>query len=175
MFSKKQEMATKDMSVVKILSLYPLAREVLKRHGIAFIGKQLSPLESIEKAAIGNGLSGEQLAALLAEINEGILEKKTTFFGEVLRLTPRAAEELNGMLAKKPGKKGIRLRLVSDGCALYSYDMDFGTKKLDGEIVFKTSGLTFYLEKKMMGFLQGTEIDYQGGFLFLNPNVKGMT
>jgi len=176
LFAKKQETekVTREMSIVKILSLFPLAREVFKRNGIEFIGKNLSPLESLEKVAKGNNLSDQQIQNIVKEINQGIEEKgKALFEGELLKVTPLASEKLKEILESKKGKKGIRLRLVSDGCALYSYEMDFGTKKMEGEILFKTSGMKFFIEKKTIGFIKGTEIDFiSDGFFFKNPNVK---
>lgn len=169
---KVEEQVTKEMSIVRILSLYPLAREVIKRNGIEFIGKGLSPFESLDVVGRGNGLSEERIESVVQELNKGIEEKtKALFEGELIRLTEPAAVYLNRLLGQR-GKRGIRLRLASDGCGLYSYDMDFATKKLSDELEFKASGVTLFLEKKTIGLLKGTTIDYQEGFLFKNPNVK---
>jgi len=169
------EKITREMSIVKILSSYPLAREVLKRHGIEFIGRQLSPLESLETVANGNNLEEGEIDKILQEINGGMKKAVSELFsGEILTLTPKASSKLKELLERK-GKKGIRFRLASDGCGLYSYDMDFGTKKLEGEMESKANGIKFYLDRKSIGLIKGLEIDYkeqQGGFMFNNPNVK---
>lgn len=176
LFSREQkfEKINQTMSIVKILTLYPLAREVFKRNGIEFIGKELSPLESLERVAKGNSLSDKDIESIVQEINKGIDEKgKALFEGELLRVTSPAAAKLKEFIEAKKGKKGIRLRLASDGCGLYSYDMDFGTKRLEGELAFEANGITFYLERKTIGLLKGTEIDFlKDGFFFNNPNVK---
>lgn len=171
--------ATKEMSIVHIISASPLARPVLLKHGIKFIGKGLSPLESLEKVAKGNGLSDSDIEKILGEINSASgmtpsasvgLEKK----GEVIELTESAAEKLKQIVRLK-GKKGIRLRLVSDGCSTYVYDMDFATKRIGNEIEVKTGNVKFFVEQKTVDFIKGTMIDYNAekeGFVFDNPNVK---
>jgi len=165
---------SKETSIVKLLSSYPLAREILKRNGIEFIGKNLSPLESLDVVGKGNSLSEKQIESILQEIREGMKRaEKELYSGALLTLTTAAAEELSTILKKKQGKKGFRLKLASDGCGLFSYDLDFATKKLGGEVACKTAGLIFYLEKKTLGMIKGISIDFTGeGFLFKNPNVR---
>lgn len=165
-----QKKITEDMTIVKIISENPLARSVLLNHGIKFVGKGLSPLESLEKVAKGNGLTDKEIEKILFELNKE--HKRSDKI--VLEVSDAASQKLKQMIKSK-NKKGIRLRLVSDGCATYVYDMDFGTKKIEGEIEFKTAGVTFYIEPKSVDFIRGTTIDYdtgQEGFIFDNPNVK---
>jgi iron-sulfur cluster assembly protein len=170
----RQTTVDKTMSVSRALSLAPRAREIFRAYGIRFIGRDLSPLESIERVAVGNGLSPKDVERMITDINESL--KAQDYQKEhVLLLTPAAADQLQHLLAARPGKKGIRLRLVSDGCAAYTYDMDFGTKAVGGEIEVESRGVRFFLEKKIRDLIQGTEIDYsteRGGFLFRNPNVR---
>lgn len=166
---------TRQTTVVQALSRYPLARELLKKHGIQFVGKDLSPLEPLEKVARGNGLSDQQVDALVNDLNAGMARAQQQLLsGELVILTPAAAGAFHALLTRHRGKKGIRLRLSSDGCALYSYDLDFGTRRLSGEEEVRTQGITLWVEKKSLGLLKGVTIDYQGdGFLFRNPHVRG--
>ncbi len=169
LFQKKK--ITNDMSIVNIVSESPLARGILLNHGIKFVGKGLSPLESLEKVARGNGLTDTEIEKILAELNK---EQQKRDDNDILNITNMASEKLRHMI-KARHKKGIRLRLVSDGCASYVYDMDFGTKKIEGEAEFRTNGVTFYIEPKSVDFIKGTIIDYserEDGFIFENPNVK---
>lgn len=168
LFGRKK--ATRDMSIVQIISLSPLARSILLKYGVKFIGKGLSPLESLETVARGNGLSEADIENILNDINSYREIRKDT----ALDVTNIAAEKLKSIIKSK-NKKGIRLRLVSDGCATYVYDMDFATKRIGNEVVFKTSGITFFVETKTADFVRGTKIDYDSereGFVFTNPNVK---
>ena len=167
------ERVTKDMSIVSILSRYPLAREVFKKHGIQFIGKQLSPLESLEVVAKGNNLSDQAVQEILRDIRDGLEKQQSELFsGELLILRKETADYLRTLLSSKKGKKGFRLRLASDGCGLYSYDLDFATKQLSGELSFHAQGITFYIEKKTLGLIKGTTLEFRdGGIYFDNPNV----
>ncbi len=67
-------------------------------------------------------------------------------------------------------------QLVSTGCSIYTYDLDFGTQpNPETEVACDSEGVTFYVEKKRLAFLQGLKIDFlpeKGGFMFDNPNVK---
>lgn len=168
MFGKKR--ATKEMTVVQVLSESPLARGILLKYGIKFIGQSLSPLESLEKVAKGNGLGDKDVEKMLEELNREQPKRS----GNIIELTETAGARLREMI-KNRGKKGIRFRLVSDGCSSYIYDMDFGTRRVGDEIEFKTNGVTFYVEPKSANFIRGTKIDYNAkeeGFVFENPNVK---
>lgn len=169
LFQRKK--ITKDITIVKIISGNPLARGILLEHGIKFVGKGLSPLESLEKVAKGNGLDDKQIENILNELNKG---HPKTSNKDVIQISSAAGTKLKELISAKK-KKGIRLRLVSDGCATYVYDMDFGTKRIEGEIEVKTNGVVFYIDQKNMDFLRGTKIDYntkEEGFVFDNPNVK---
>ena len=166
-----QKKITEDMTIVKIISENPLARGVLLNNGIKFVGKGLSPLESLEKVAKGNGLTDKDINNILKELNR---EQPKHADRNILEVTDIASQKLK-LLIKSKHKKGIRLRLVSDGCATYVYDMDFGTKRVEGEVEFKTNGVIFYIEPKTVDFIRGTKIGFdtaENGFVFDNPNVK---
>ena len=165
---------TKEMSVVSILSQSPLAKNEIQKAGIKFIGKELSPLEPLEKVARGNGLSDAQIDALGKTINDTqVASNKTLLSGELLKVTPEAAQALLEHLKAKPGKNSFRLRLASEGCGLSTYDLDFATKQVEGEVMCKAQGLTFYLDKKTLPLLKGTEIQLRGDAIYFNnPNVK---
>ncbi|MDR3591901.1 MAG: DUF1858 domain-containing protein [Negativicutes bacterium] len=59
-------MVTKDTSVIEALRLYPAAREVFARHGMACGGCMGSVNETIENAAMMHEVDVD---ALLAELN----------------------------------------------------------------------------------------------------------
>ncbi len=165
---------TRQTSVSNAIAITPRARRIFRAHGIEFIGKQLSPLESIEIVARGNNLTEEKIDLMIKEINESMKEKDLPP-EHAIKLTDKAAAKLKELLRAKKGKKGFRLRLASDGCGLYTYDIDFGTKAIGEELALSFSGLKFYIEKKFLSLLYGTEIDYdpsKDGFVFNNPNVK---
>jgi len=166
MFGKK---VSKDMSVSNIISAYPHAREIMSAHGIKFIGKDLSPLESLEKVSKGNGLQDKDISDIVSEIS-AYKESKIV----KIDVTPDAAEKLKNVLKEK-NKKAVRLRLYSDGCAMYTYDIDFLNVKPSNDVEIKLNGVRFFIEKKSIDFLNGTKMRYdtsEDAFVFDNPNVK---
>ena len=170
-FSKK---VNKDMSISEIVSICPAANFIFSKHGIKFIGKDLSPLESLEIVAKGNELNDEQIKEMIKEINEEIKKQQSLGKEKVIEVTDKAAEELKKILAEKD-KKAFRLKLASDGCAIYTYDFDFGTKTIGEEIENNVKGIRIFMPRKNVPMLKGTIIDYdeqRGGFVFNNPNVK---
>src|SRR3989338_7124503 len=118
LFQRKK--ITKDISIVDIISQNPMARGVLLENGIKFVGQGLSPLESLEKVAKGNGLDNKQIENILKELNK---EQPKTSNKDVIQISSAAGTKLKEMIKSK-NKKGIRLRVVRDGCAPYVYDMD---------------------------------------------------
>ena len=166
----------KEMSVAEIIRTFPSAALSFRKHGIEFIGKDLSPLESLEKVAYGNGLSEDKLQKMIEDINEEMNKKPVEDISEnFINLTDKAVEEFKELLKKKKDKKGIRLRLVSSGCVLYVYDMEFASRKFSDEIEFDRNGIKFFVSKKSIPMVDGIVIDYnygKRGFRIHNPHVK---
>src|SRR3989344_5267347 len=104
---------TKETSIVSAISASPLARSTMLKYGIKFVGKGLSPLESIEKVGKGNGLDDKSIERMLDEMNRPPEKRDDK---NMLTITDEAATKLKEKITSR-GKKGIRLRLVSDGCA----------------------------------------------------------
>ena len=166
MFGKK---VSKQMSVSSIISAYPFAKDIMVSHGIKFIGRDLSPLEPLEKVAKGNGLGDKDIDGILSEISNYKENKNVK-----IDVAPEAAEKLKNVLKSK-SMKAVRLRLYSDGCALYTYDMDFTNVKGGNDVEMNVNGLRMFVEKKSLDFLDGVTIRYdsaQDAFIFDNPNVK---
>ena len=166
MFGKK---VSKNMSVSSIISAYPYSKDIMSSHGIRFIGKDLSPLEPLEKVAKGNGLSDKDVENIVSEISAYKENKNLQ-----IEVTDNAAGKLKEVLKEKR-MKAVRLRLYSDGCALYQYDIDFTSVKRNNDVELKVAGIKFFVEKKSVDFLNGVRIRYdmvENGFVFDNPNVK---
>jgi len=165
-------MITKKMSVAEIIKTEPRSRQLIQKYGIVFIGKDISPLESLEKVGKGNNLTEEDIDNMVKEMNN--FKEENVDMKNLLIITDSAASKLKDHIKQK-NAKGIRLRLVSSGCSIYSYDMDFGTKAMRNEEKLKFNGVEFYIQKKFASLLNGTRIDFiqsKGGFVFENPNVK---
>ncbi len=162
-------------SVMESMRLAPLTLDVMKQHGVTKMGNMLSPLETLETVTKQNGLSEQQLRAIVQGINDSLKQQDDPKLmqGEILVVTPLAAEQLQAFLKRKH-EKALRLRLIAD-TMIYRYDLDATSRKGGGEVEYKTAGLTFYVEKGALPLLKGVRIDFnqrENGFLFQNPNTK---
>jgi iron-sulfur cluster assembly accessory protein len=97
-------------------------------------------------------------------------------FGKKLTIdvSDDAAARLMEMIKSK-NMNGIRIRLVSNGCGAYIYDMDFGTKRVGDEIETEARNIKFFISRKSLVYLNGLTIKYdteKEGFVFDNPNIK---
>ncbi len=93
-------------------------------------------------------------------------------------LTPAAIEKIKSMMAKE-GKEdsGLRLGVVTGGCAGLSYDMRFQKQPYDNDVVLEQGGLKVFINLESYKYLQGIEIHYvdtlkESGFQYRNPNAK---
>lgn len=76
------------------------------------------------------------------------------------------------------GHTSIRLKVIGGGCAGMTNDMTFNDKINEMDEVFETDDVKIIVDPLSMQYLEGTEIDYvdrqyDSGFKFINPNVKG--
>ena len=91
-------------------------------------------------------------------------------------MTERAAERVKALIAKSTdGAIGLRLSVVSGGCAGFSYDMDYAAEAEPLDEVVNQHGATVYIDSKAILYLLGTELDWEEskfttGFVFNNPN-----
>ncbi|MCR4336592.1 MAG: iron-sulfur cluster assembly accessory protein, partial [Candidatus Omnitrophica bacterium] len=97
----------------------------------------------------------------------------------LLTLTDSAIEKVRSMMAKE-GKEGagLRVSVVTGGCAGLSYDMRFQRDSYENDIVFEQKGLRVFVNPESAPFLKGINIDYvdtlkESGFKYHNPNAKG--
>src|SRR5687767_6038460 len=70
----------------------------------------------------------------------------------------------------------LRVGVKGGGCSGMSYILGFD-KKEDDDDVYETDGLTFIMNRAHGIYLQGMQIDWQGGlnsrgFTFTNPNAS---
>ena len=97
-----------------------------------------------------------------------------------LTLTPSAEARIAELMARAPeGSIGVKLSTPRRGCSGLAYSVDYVTeeKPFDEKIV--TSGGTFYVDGASILYLIGSRMDWKeddfaAGFVFENPNAKGM-
>ena len=173
---------TKDMTMGEIIEKFPFASEIMLSYGLHCVGCHVNPYESLENGALGHGMSDEEIASLLNELNDRaktqVKEETHDLTDAKVTITQFAASKVKELMKDhaKDGA-GLRVGVVRGGCSGKTYQMDFDTEK-EGDFVFEEHGLKIIVDPKSMEFLNGTNIDYteglQGsGFKLENPNVSG--
>jgi iron-sulfur cluster assembly accessory protein len=79
----------------------------------------------------------------------------------ILRLTDAAVTKVKSMMEKE-GKQGCGLRVdvVTGGCAGLSYDLRFQKNPYDNDVVVEQGDLRIFVNPESRPFLQGAEINY---------------
>jgi len=95
---------------------------------------------------------------------------------QVIKLSDRAAERVKEIMtqAKEP-IVGVRIGVVSGGCAGMSYVMEYAKKSNPNDEVIEEKGVKVLIDPKAIMYLLGTEMDYKkeelsSSFVFKNPN-----
>ena len=96
----------------------------------------------------------------------------------VVFLTQPAIEKVRSMMQKenKPDH-GLRVGVVTGGCAGLSYEMRLQKSAYDNDLVLEQDGIKIFVNNESIDFLKGIEIDYvdtlkESGFKYKNPNAK---
>ncbi len=96
---------------------------------------------------------------------------------KLVRLTPEALAKIRSMMEKE-GKQGCGLRLgvVTGGCAGLSYDLRFQKNPYENDIVIEHNDFKIFVNNDSVPFLKGLQIDYidtlkESGFKYHNPNA----
>jgi len=93
-----------------------------------------------------------------------------------ITLTPKAAQRVLGLLAKRGGI-GMRLAVKTSGCSGMAYALEFADAAAPEDLAFASHGVTVLIDPRSLPYLDGTELDFvreglNEGFKFNNPNVK---
>lgn len=72
--------------------------------------------------------------------------------------------------------KQLRVGVKGGGCSGMTYILEFDDKK-DNDQVFNTDDISFIMDKSHGIYLQGMEVNWEGGlnsrgFTFMNPNAS---
>ena len=102
---------------------------------------------------------------------ETLLKQPVTF-------TPSAIAEIKRLMQQESfdHEKALRVGVKGGGCSGMTYILDFDHKKENDE-TFEADGFTFIIDKAHGIYLQGMEIEWEGGlnsrgFTFRNPNAS---
>ena len=94
-----------------------------------------------------------------------------------VQLTEAAARHVQNMLDKRGAGLGLRLGTRVSGCTGFAYVVEYADQLQDDDSVFESFGVKVIVDRRSLGNLDGTVVDYQktnainSGFEFNNPNV----
>ncbi len=94
-----------------------------------------------------------------------------------ISLTPAAARHVEKSLARRGSGLGLRLAVKTSGCSGFAYALEFVDAANADDECFETGGVTVIVDRRSLGMLDGTELDFvreglNEGFKFSNPNAK---
>ncbi len=96
----------------------------------------------------------------------------------VVSLTVAAVQKVRSMMEKE-GKPnyGLRVGVVTGGCAGLSYEMRLQKEAYANDLVLEQEGIKIFVNEESVAFLKGIEVDYvdtlkDSGFKYRNPNAK---
>ena len=97
-----------------------------------------------------------------------------------LILTPAAEARIAQLMAGAPqGAIGVKLSTPKRGCSGLAYSVDYVTEAAAFDERIDTAGGTLFVDGGSILYLIGStmdwvEDDFTAGFVFANPNAKGM-
>ncbi|HZW27539.1 MAG TPA: iron-sulfur cluster assembly accessory protein [Trueperaceae bacterium] len=97
---------------------------------------------------------------------------------EQVTFTEAGARRARELLAGSglPGA-AVRIFVKSGGCSGYQYGMKIDDKRLEGDKVFESNGVSVVVDQRSWPLLRGSEVDFVenlmgGGFSVRNPNAS---
>ena len=96
----------------------------------------------------------------------------------IVLLTVAAVEKVRAMMLKEnKSNYGLRVGVITGGCAGLSYEMRLQKAAYDNDRIIEQDGIQIFVNEESVAFLNGIEIDYtdtlkESGFKYKNPNAK---
>lgn len=95
-----------------------------------------------------------------------------------ISLTEPAAERVKSYLNARGKGLGLRLGVKKTGCNGFAYVVNYADSADDKDVIFEDHGVKVVVDKKSLGLIDGTEVDFvkeglNEAFRFRNPNVSG--
>jgi iron-sulfur cluster assembly protein len=97
-----------------------------------------------------------------------------------LTLTPAAEARIAELMSKAPeGTIGVKLSTPRRGCSGLAYSVEYVGQEQPFDERIETPGGIFYVDSASVLYLIGSRMDWKdddftAGFVFENPNAKGM-
>ena len=94
-----------------------------------------------------------------------------------ISLTEKAANHVQGFLAKRGKGIGLRVGVRTTGCSGMAYKLEYADTVGPEDAQFESHGIKVVIDPKSLPYLDGTQLDFareglNEGFKFNNPNVK---
>ena len=82
---------------------------------------------------------------------------------QVISVTEAAAERIKEIMsgAKDDNVKGVRVTVVTGGCAGMAYEMNYIKDQNPGDEIVEDKGVKVYIDPKAVMYLLGTSMDYK--------------
>jgi len=95
----------------------------------------------------------------------------------LITLTEKAAQHVQGYIAKRGKGVGLRVGVRTSGCSGLAYKLEFADTVNAEDHQFESYGVKVLVDPKSLQYIDGTELDYtreglNEGFKFRNPRVK---
>lgn len=97
-----------------------------------------------------------------------------------LTLTAAAEDRIAALMARAPeGTVGVKLSTPRRGCSGLAYSVDYVSEAAPLDERIDTPGGIFFIDSASVLYLIGSRMDWKeddftAGFVFENPNAKGM-
>ncbi len=78
-----------------------------------------------------------------------------------IKVSDEAAVQLQNIIDKEEGVKGIRIFVSGGGCSGMTYGMTYVTEESLFDAVAQKNGMNLYVDAIALSFLEGVEIDYK--------------
>ena len=94
----------------------------------------------------------------------------------IINISNSASERIKEIIAKgNENAIGLRIAVISGGCAGYSYDMDYVSEINPTDELVEHEGVKVFVDQAAIMFLLGSTMDFKkdkfkSGFTFINPN-----
>ena len=91
-------------------------------------------------------------------------------YGEMIEITPLAAEKLAGLIAGAPTQRVLRVYVAGRGCCAVQYGLALDEAPLPGDAVVQRSGIDVAVDPESLPHVEGATIDFVdalvgGGFM----------
>ena len=95
---------------------------------------------------------------------------------QVIKLSDKAVSRIKEIMSQaKNSTIGVRIGVISGGCAGMSYIMEYAKNQNPNDEVIEDKGVKVFIDAGAVMYLLGTEMDYKteefsSSFVFKNPN-----